>query len=293
MVAKYFESHEIPSPSFNKDYVEPKDLPTEIMVAKQVIVKATEELNVLALSPTAFLTATNTTILPALHFIYRHDIATKFHIDEEITFADIACKIAMDVSDTERILRMAMTQRIFSEPRPGVVAHTAISRAIATTPLLSSYLGLLTEEIWLGSFRVVDAMAKWPGSNEPDETGYNLASGITDAYFEGLKRNLRIPYGRNASMKSWILRIMAVHLNELGWSSITIGNPLTMAQSWNRSRTPIRIFSAGSSMTGPTNIAFRYCEILFQHSRMVLGYSLVSSVSRNLERRHQRWLKDA
>jgi hypothetical protein len=95
----------------------------------------------------------------------------------------------MDVSDTERLVRMAMTQRIFSEPRPGAVAHTAISRAIADTPLLNSYLGLLTEEIWLGSSRVVDAMAKWPGSNEPDETGYNLAAGITDTYFEGLEKD--------------------------------------------------------------------------------------------------------
>ncbi|PQE33143.1 S-adenosyl-L-methionine-dependent methyltransferase protein [Rutstroemia sp. NJR-2017a WRK4] len=189
MVAKYLECHGILSPSFNKNYVEPKDLPTEIMAAKQAIVEATEELSVLALGPTAFLTATNTTILPALHFIYRHDIATKFHIDEETNFAGLAHKIAMDVSDTERILRMAMTQRIFSELRPGVVAHTALSRAIATTPLLSSYLGLLTEEIWLSSSRVVDATAKWPGSNEPDETRYNLASGITDAYFEGLKKD--------------------------------------------------------------------------------------------------------
>ncbi|PQE04189.1 6-hydroxytryprostatin B O-methyltransferase protein [Rutstroemia sp. NJR-2017a BVV2] len=186
MVAKYLESHGIPSPSFKKDYVEPKDLPTEIMAAKQAIVEATEELNVLALGPTAFLTATHTTILPALHSIYRHDIATKFQIDEATTFADISRKIAMDFSDTERILRRAMTQRIFSEPRPDVVANTAISRAIANTPLLSSYLDLLTEEIWLGSSRVVDVMAKWPGSIEPDETGYNLASGITDAYFEGL-----------------------------------------------------------------------------------------------------------
>jgi formamidopyrimidine-DNA glycosylase len=63
VVAKYFESHGIPNPSFNKDYVEPKDLPTEIMAAKQVIVEATEELNVLALGPTAFLTATNVCIL--------------------------------------------------------------------------------------------------------------------------------------------------------------------------------------------------------------------------------------
>jgi hypothetical protein len=62
VVAKYFEVHGVPSPSFNKDYVEPKYLPTEIMAAKQAIVEATEELNVLALGPTAFLTATNVCI---------------------------------------------------------------------------------------------------------------------------------------------------------------------------------------------------------------------------------------
>ena len=54
MVAKYLECHGIRSPSFNKNYVEPRDLPTEIMAAKQAIVEATEELSVPALGPTAF-----------------------------------------------------------------------------------------------------------------------------------------------------------------------------------------------------------------------------------------------
>ncbi|PQE04191.1 Sterigmatocystin 8-O-methyltransferase protein [Rutstroemia sp. NJR-2017a BVV2] len=42
--------------------------------------------------------------------------------------------------------------------------------------------------------------------------------------------------------------------------------------------TLMRIFSAGSSMTGPTSITFRYCKTWFRHSRTVLGYSLTDLV---------------
>jgi hypothetical protein len=71
------------------------------------------------------------------------------------------------------------------------VAHTAISKAIATTPLLQSWLGLLTEEVWLGSTRIVDAIERWPDSEEPNETGYNLATNQYETYFDSMKKDSR------------------------------------------------------------------------------------------------------
>lgn len=86
---------------------------------------------------------------------------------------------------------MAKTHRIFREPRKGIIAHTAISKAIVTVPLLNSWLGLLTEEIWLASTRVVDAIQKWPDSGEPNETGYNLATNQYEPYFDNMKKDQR------------------------------------------------------------------------------------------------------
>lgn len=71
-----------------------------------------------------------------------------------------------------------MAHRIFKEPRKGFVAHTPISKAVTENPLLRQYCGLVTEESWLGNSRVIDAIAKWPGSGEPQETGIALATGL-------------------------------------------------------------------------------------------------------------------
>ncbi|KAF7508286.1 hypothetical protein GJ744_009431 [Endocarpon pusillum] len=78
-----------------------------------------------------------------------------------------------------------MTFRIFREPREGVVAHTAASRVLAETPLLQQWVGQTCEDMWPAATRVVDAMARWPGSEEPNEAGFNVANDSVDpAYVE-------------------------------------------------------------------------------------------------------------
>jgi hypothetical protein len=129
------------------------------------------------------------TLLPTFHAIYRFNLASSFPIDGEASFSSIAAKVGVPESDIQRIIRTAITHRIFAEPSKRVITHTAISKAIATTPLLYSWLGLVTEEIWPASTRIVDAIEKWPGSEEPNETGYNLFSNQFDTYFDGLKKD--------------------------------------------------------------------------------------------------------
>jgi len=189
IVDRYLQSQELHSPSFDCEYTEASNLPAEIVIAKNKIVEATEELNSLMLGPIGLLTNTNTTLLPSLQFIYRYKVASLFPINEEISFATVAKIIGMGIVDTERILRMAISNRFFREPRTGILAHTSISKILATTPLLDSWIGLLTDEIWLASSKMLNAMAKWPDSDEANQTGYNLAASNDDTYFDGIKKD--------------------------------------------------------------------------------------------------------
>lgn len=52
------------------------------------------------------------------------------------------------------MLRLAMTNHIFAEPKPGVVAHTAASQALALNPLLYAWAGFTVQEIWPGFLKV-------------------------------------------------------------------------------------------------------------------------------------------
>ena len=84
---------------------------------------------------------------PVLQAIYRFKMAFAFPIGETATFAQIAQNCGRAESEVRRILRMAMTYRLFHEPKPGVVAHTAATKAIVQRPLLNAWIGMWLEEM--------------------------------------------------------------------------------------------------------------------------------------------------
>ncbi|PQE06851.1 Sterigmatocystin 8-O-methyltransferase protein [Rutstroemia sp. NJR-2017a WRK4] len=188
-VDQYLQAHGISSPSFDAEYNEMTTPPKEITASKNAILEATEELNSLIAGPVGYLTSLNTTIVPVFHAIYRWNLASSFPIDGEASFGDIAAKVGVPENDIKRIIRMAKTHRIFREPRDGIVAHTSVSKVIATVPLLNSWLGLITDEIFPAFTRMVDAIERWPNSQEPNETGYNLFTNQFDSYFGGMKND--------------------------------------------------------------------------------------------------------
>jgi hypothetical protein len=82
-----------------------------------------------------------------------------------------------------------MTYYIFREPSPGIVEHTAASKALAAFPPLGQLAGFLSGEMWPAATRLVDAMEKWPGSQEPNEAGFSVAYGTDDPMFDVVGRD--------------------------------------------------------------------------------------------------------
>ena len=78
-----------------------------------------------------------------------------------------------------RLLRHAMTQRIFCEPDADVVSHTQVSRLLVVNEAVRDYVGTVCQEVWPAATRIADAIEKWPGSRARDESGYVLAHGHT------------------------------------------------------------------------------------------------------------------
>ena len=68
-----------------------------------------------------------------------------------------------------------MSQRVFYEPEPGVVAHTQASRLLAEDSKVRDYFGTVCQEVWPAATRTADAIEKWPGSKERYESAYQLA----------------------------------------------------------------------------------------------------------------------
>ena len=105
------------------------------------------------------------------------------------TFAEIAKAADLDPEDVKRVLRHAMTYRIFTEPTPGNVAHSACSRLLAENESLVAWVKVGLDEILPASTRMPDAMQRWPCSQEPNEAGFNLAHNVSQPMLEVLAQD--------------------------------------------------------------------------------------------------------
>ncbi|KAI0444742.1 S-adenosyl-L-methionine-dependent methyltransferase [Xylaria telfairii] len=171
-----------PSPSFDEDYS--FNFPLEVASDHDIVLDATAELHDLLLEP--------------LNLIHKHgghnnslclEAIAEFRIAEmispngRVSFSEIAKQTPMTEHMTARILRHAMTMRIFCEPEPGMVAHTAASKLLSRSSA-NDWLQAGTQEMWPAATKMVEALRKWPASQEPNETGYSLSNHSMESVYE-------------------------------------------------------------------------------------------------------------
>lgn len=118
--------------------------------------------------------------------IYHFKISDHVPIEGETSFEEAAQKSGMALRDFEIIVRYAMTNFIFHEPRPGYIAHTAASRVLKENRLISSLMGMGTDELFPGLVKEIETLEKYPGSEEPTESGWALANNASVPMFEEL-----------------------------------------------------------------------------------------------------------
>lgn len=99
-------------------------------------------------------------------------------MDGAITYEDLAASAGVDCATLRRILRFGIAFRVFAEPSPGVVAHSAASRQIAEDPNMADWVGANVDDMWPAAEKVVDALAKWPLVQEPNQTVGKRASNL-------------------------------------------------------------------------------------------------------------------
>ncbi|KAK7737387.1 hypothetical protein SLS53_006692 [Cytospora paraplurivora] len=89
-------------------------------------------------------------------------------------------------SDVRRLVRYAVSQRIFDEPRPGVIVHSAASRLLAEDSGVHDFVATCADELWQAAAQTCNAMARFPGSEEPTETGFSLSNSTSKPMYEFL-----------------------------------------------------------------------------------------------------------
>ncbi|KAF2140298.1 uncharacterized protein K452DRAFT_335379 [Aplosporella prunicola CBS 121167] len=179
-IEDYFAANGLPGLSFDADA--PLDFPVpssniDIHAARRTVIDATKELHGLMVGPSESLRwlAWSYNDNLSLRAVYHFRIADAVPLEGETSFDHVAAAVSLDRVNVKRIVRHAMTNNLFCEPRPGYVAHTAMSRAMLEDPTLKDWVGLCSSDFFPAAARTVDAMEKWPGSQEPTHAGFAYA----------------------------------------------------------------------------------------------------------------------
>ncbi|RFU78682.1 s-adenosyl-l-methionine-dependent methyltransferase [Trichoderma arundinaceum] len=144
--------------------------------ARLDLIALTKELHDIALGPKEGLRYL------AWDSIWEFKIADAVPLDGMISYEDLTAKVKelnnglnLSLLDLRRLIRHAITNRLFVEPKKGFVAHSRSSQLIREDAPLRNWVGFMCNDLWLPIANVIPAMKKWPASEESTETGVNLA----------------------------------------------------------------------------------------------------------------------
>ncbi|ROV93857.1 hypothetical protein VMCG_08810 [Cytospora schulzeri] len=175
---KYMRSKGLAMPTFDVGAADafPK-LPEEIQKSRLEIIHATKELRDLAVGPRESVRWGVWEFLDvlALQVINNYGIAKLVPLDNPITLTELQSLTTLDPINLARILRTAMTNHIFSEPTPGVIAHTAASRLLATDDNLVAWIGFNSEDIFPSAAHTLEALKSFPEATSLVRTGFQFA----------------------------------------------------------------------------------------------------------------------
>ena len=106
--------------------------------------------------------------------------AKLFAPDESIALAELQTKTSLDPVNLARCLRTCISNGIFLEPSPGIIAHTAASRLLAEDDELQAWVGFNCEDIGPAAAHVLDALKNHPEANHLARSGFCYANGTVD-----------------------------------------------------------------------------------------------------------------
>ncbi|KAF2828338.1 S-adenosyl-L-methionine-dependent methyltransferase [Ophiobolus disseminans] len=183
-IQRFLETNKLPSLSIEQDVPFQYQANPDFTRPRDAAVLACKELLSLLTGAFGTLTSQTTAENANTQAICRFKIAESFPDKQEsATFDEIADRCGLPEPEVRRIIRASLPSYIFREKSRGTVTHTAASRLLATFPLMRQWIETTGAEIHPAALKVADAIEKWPGSEEPNHTGYNIANNTTDNAF--------------------------------------------------------------------------------------------------------------
>ncbi|KAK6503058.1 hypothetical protein TWF481_008093 [Arthrobotrys musiformis] len=137
----------------------------------------------------------------SLQVIYRFKIAQAVPETGDISFNDLSKKVKIPAIKLGQILRFAMTNHIFCEPRNGYVAHTAASLLLRDENAPpSAWVGCSVDEFFGTAKHLSDSLEKDPGGIHDSSWAMEFEG---QGYFEYLSKDAKRSNRFGLSMSQW------------------------------------------------------------------------------------------
>ncbi|KAK2003340.1 O-methyltransferase [Colletotrichum falcatum] len=183
-----------PQPSF--EATGPAEYPSldpEAEVTRQQLREAAKTLLELASEPDDVLTEdlfNKVHDLNAFAYVSRFEIAQHIPIHGSVSYPDLASETGTGLGQLKRALRHLMTLRVFVEPEPGRVAHTASSRRLVDSRGVRLYNEFVSRDSFkLAAFQL-DAIDRWGHDcAEPDKAAHNIVYATEKPLFDYFAEN--------------------------------------------------------------------------------------------------------
>ena len=118
-------------------------------------------------------------------------MAAKVPVNGEASFAEIAQACGVDEDRTRRVIKLAITNGLFKEKRPGYVSHTGVSALMAqNTMSVNAVVGHVIDDIFPASCKLADTMEKYPEpKNRLVETPFAMAFNTAEPFFDWMEKH--------------------------------------------------------------------------------------------------------
>lgn len=125
--------------------------------------------------------------ITCLHVIHDFKIAEHVPVESTITVERLATISGIPTVQLHRILRHAMTNRIFEEPVPGEISHTAISLRLAKDPVMRATISMLVDEMFPAAACLARALQRNGASIQSTNSAWALANNASRPMVEELE----------------------------------------------------------------------------------------------------------
>ncbi|KAI1734857.1 hypothetical protein F4680DRAFT_453588 [Xylaria scruposa] len=228
-------------------------VPGEVHQARRSILAHMGQLQILLEEPADFLQrlARQNQLLACLRWLIEYQVLACIPLQGSVPISEVAALTDAPEKRLAQIVQMTATSGFLCEPKPGQLAHTALSVPFVSDLNLLDASLFLTETAAPAAYEMATATRRWGPSAQIDQTAYNAAFDTPTTFFEACEQGTRL-------RRQW----SAYLLCGMGDVEAGVRDVLTRL-NWSGLGNSIVVDTAATSATLATTLAKIYPSLRF------------------------------